>query len=247
MLLIVYILVMLIPDAFDRSKLYPVLYVLPVEVGIGGRYGDGLQAMRYSKAHNRFQIIGVQPAFDTLPWYSDHPTNSFIRHESYLIHILLPAIEQLFPAKISPEGRLLLGFSKSGWGAFTLILRHPEVFGYACSWDAPLMATNWANYGMHQHFGTMDNFHAHHPMELLRSQGKPFKSRTRLVLLGERNFGPQQAPQNQTHTSSAHALMTELGIKHFYSNSFTNEHRWDSGWVPGAIDALMSLLPEKNE
>jgi hypothetical protein len=34
---------------------------------------------------------------------------------------------------------LLTGASKSGWGAFSLILRHPDFFGYAAPWDTPFM------------------------------------------------------------------------------------------------------------
>ena len=33
----------------------------------------------------------------------------------------------------------MLGFSKSGWGACTLLLRNKELFGYAAAWDVPFM------------------------------------------------------------------------------------------------------------
>ena len=48
-------------------------------------------------------------------------------------------IEQHYPARADRDGRLLVGFSKSGWGAYSLLLRHPDRFGKAAAWDAPLM------------------------------------------------------------------------------------------------------------
>ena len=51
-----------------------------------------------------------------------------------------------------------IGFSKSGWGAFSLLLRHPEVFGRAAAWDAPLMLEQPNRYGMGAVFGSQENF-----------------------------------------------------------------------------------------
>ena len=54
------------------------------------------------------------PSFSHLPWFADHPTNAKIAQESYLLQDILPRL----------SGRiLLLGFSKSGNGAVTLLLR----------------------------------------------------------------------------------------------------------------------------
>ena len=44
---------------------------------------------------------------------------------------VVPLIEEHYSALGTAEGRLLFGFSKSGWGALTLILRNPDFFGYA--------------------------------------------------------------------------------------------------------------------
>ena len=62
------------------------------------------------------------------------------------------------PVQTVPAGRLLLGFSKSGWGAFSLLLRHPDVFGRAAAWDAPLMMNKPGPYGSGDIFGTPENF-----------------------------------------------------------------------------------------
>lgn len=51
-----------------------------------------------------------------MPWYGDHANKSNIRQESYIRECLVPYMEKHFPTYEEKEGRLLLGFSKSGWG-----------------------------------------------------------------------------------------------------------------------------------
>ena len=54
--------------------------------------------------------------------------------------------------------RLLLGFSTSGYGAFSLFLRHPGLFAKAAAWDAPLGMTTHNRYGAAETYGTQENF-----------------------------------------------------------------------------------------
>lgn len=235
----------LLPDDYDRRQRYRVLYLLPVERGIGGQIGDGLQELRKTDAHNRYSLIGVQPAFDSVPWYADHASNPKIRHESHLLNVVAPLIEERYTVLKEAEGRLLLGFSKSGWGALTLILRHPDVFGYAVTWDAPLMLREWVPaWGMDQHFGTEENFQKYRPADLLETQAHFFREKNRLVLLGEKYFGagPDGRFQQEHHTIWAHEEMTRLGILHHFDNSLSFEHTWHGGWVRPAIDAMMPLV-----
>ncbi len=129
----------LLPDGWEEAnRLYPVVYVLPVEARNERRYGDSLLEVKRHGLHNEFQAIFVAPSFSHLPWYADHPSNPEIRQETYFLRVVVPWIEGRYPARTEPEGRLLLGFSKSGCGAWSLLLRHPDLFGKAAAWDAPL-------------------------------------------------------------------------------------------------------------
>src|ERR1051325_3411469 len=114
-----------------------ILFVLPVEPNEENRFGDGLTEIVRQNLHVKHNLIVVAPTFDYWPWYADHPTDGGRRQESYLIKVIIPLIDQLFPCK--HQHRLLLGFSKSGWGALSLILRHPGMFEAASTWDSPLM------------------------------------------------------------------------------------------------------------
>jgi len=245
----------LLPDTFDKAKQYRVLYVLPVEPGIGGYFGDGLQEMRKADVHNRYDLICVAMAFDTVPWFGAHATDPQIRHEDHLMKVVVPLVESRCPTLGTREGRLLLGFSKSGWGAFSLILRNPGFFGYACSWDAPLMVEWPGNWGIKEHFGTQENFEKYQIPRLFEKQASLFKKRTRLVLLGEMVFGAADSPDTRGHAVLAHEKMTELGIRHAYRNDLKIPHQWksdagpDKGWEKPAVDMLMEIAnapePEK--
>ena len=157
----------MLPDEIDRELRHPVVYVLPVEARREHRYGDGLLEVRRHDLHNRFSAIFVAPTFSHLPWYADHPTDPLIRQETYLLKVVIPFVEGHYPAKPEPGGRLLLGFSKSGWGAFSLLLRHPDVFGKAAAWDAPLMMDGPGRYGSGDIFGTPENFEGYRVTGLL--------------------------------------------------------------------------------
>ncbi|MCA9204631.1 MAG: hypothetical protein KDA59_16370, partial [Planctomycetales bacterium] len=115
----------LLPRDYDMDRTYRVLYVLPVEAGDGRRWGDGLEEVRRAALHERFQLICVAPTFSQLPWYADHPTDKTVWQESYLLKSVIPLVEKQYSTRGDQQGRLLVGFSKSGWGAMTLLLRNP--------------------------------------------------------------------------------------------------------------------------
>ncbi|MEX2607246.1 MAG: alpha/beta hydrolase-fold protein [Kiritimatiellia bacterium] len=228
----------LLPDPLEPGKRYRTLYVLPV-VGVKGRgeFGDGLEELRKADAHNRWGLIVVAPSFDSVPWYGSHATDPKIRHEQYLKEVVVPFVEKNFPATGQSSDRLLLGFSKSGWGAVSLLLRDPDFWGAACSWDAPLMMDQQKlGWGSARHFGTPEHAVPHLPVTLARSKAAAFTdSPPRLFILGKNIYGK--------HTREFHDLLTEVKIPHHYDNSLAFKHRWDSGWLPPALELMFGNAP----
>lgn len=221
----------LLPGSYDPENRYRVIYVLPVEAKDEHRYGDGLATIREEKLPERHDVIFVAPTFSHLPWYADHPTDLEIRQETYLLKAVIPFIEETYPVEKSAHGRLLLGFSKSGWGAFSLLLRHPQTFGRAAAWDAPLMKDQPNQFGMGPIFGTQENFEPYQISTLLEQQSNKLNESPRLIITGYDNF--------REHHQQAHALLDELNIPHIYRDGPKRKHIWGSGWVSEAIELLL--------
>ncbi|HVK07252.1 MAG TPA: alpha/beta hydrolase-fold protein [Gemmataceae bacterium] len=215
----------------EKRKKYPVVYVLPVEAGTESRYGDGLTEVQKRDLHNKFGAVFVAPTFSRLPWYADHPTQPEVRQESYFLQVVVPVIDKTYPVRAEAGGRLLLGFSKSGWGAWALLLRHPDVFGKAAAWDAPLMMDKPGKYGSGDVFGTPDNFEGYRVGKLLADKADQIQTGKRLILLGYGNFRAEH--------EQAHALLDRLKVGHEYRDGPARKHDWHSGWVEEAVELLV--------
>jgi len=226
----------LMPDRMEQGERYPVVYVLPVEPGDGTRWGDGLAEVIKHNLHNKHQIIFVAPTFFHLPWYADHPTNPEVRQETYFMKVVVPFVEQTYPVSKQPKDRWLLGFSKSGWGAWSLLLRHPQTFGRAAAWDAPLNMDRLGKYGTTDIFGTQENFESYRPADLLRQNAKKLRVERRLILTGYGNF--------REHHLQMHSLLDELKISHEYRDGPARKHDWHSGWMAEAVELLIGTPAE---
>jgi S-formylglutathione hydrolase FrmB len=221
----------LLPGKLEKGKKYPVIYVLPVEAGIESRYGNGLKEVQKLDLHNTLSAVFVAPTFSHLPWYADHPTKPEIRQETDFLKVVVPFIDKTYPVRAEAEGRLLLGFSKSGWGAWTLLLRNPDLFQKAAAWDSPMMMDKPGKYGSGDIFGTAENFESYRISKLLADKAEKFKKDTRLILLGYGNFRAEH--------EQAHALMDKLKVAHEYRDGPARKHDWHSGWVKEAVERLV--------
>lgn len=225
----------LVPDRMTEGVEYPVLYILPVGKS-GPEFGSGLEEAKKADIANKLGIICVAPQFTQVPWYGNHATDPEIRQEEHILKRLIPFIDSQYPTLKNPGGRWLIGFSKSGWGALTLLFRNPEVFGYAAAWDAPLMLTGddggkkWGPMGIEKVFGTKEVFQQFLPTRLAEQNTSRLKPQPRLVL----GVGSTWAGQ----VAKFHALLDRLGVPHVYRPDLLVPHRWDSGWLPPLVEAL---------
>ena len=229
----------LLPDRLQPDRRYPVVYVLPVEARQEDRWGNGLLEIHKHDLHNQHQAIFVAPTFSHLPWYADHPTHAELRQETYFLKVVVPWVEKQYPVQATPDGRLLLGFSKSGYGAFSLLLRHPDLFGRAAAWDAPVTMAQPNRYGMGEIYGTQQNFEHYQITKLLEDRVGDLRGPPRLFLLGYGNFRDQH--------EQAHALMVRLGVPHHYEDGPPRPHHWNSGWVPPAVQLLLPAAPDSTQ
>jgi hypothetical protein len=216
-----------VPDKIASGVRVAVVYLLPVEAHDEKRWGDARAEARKLDLANRHGVIVVYPTFSHLPWYADHPSDPHIRQESYFLNVVVPFVERAYAAR--GTARLLLGFSKSGWGAWSLLLRQPDLFVRAAAWDAPMMLER-GRYGMEVISGTQENFERYRVSALLRERGKLLGPQPRLLLMGYDFYrGP---------TVEAHKLMQTLKIPHGYRDGPWRRHHWNSGWVAEAAHWL---------
>jgi len=228
----------LLPDHFTINKKYKVLYVLPVREQGNKKSGDPLMEIIKDDLHNKYKLICVFPSYTHLPWYADHSVDKTKQDESHFLKTVLPFVDENYPTIRGKEGRLLMGFSKSGWGALTLLLRNPEIFKKAAGWDIGIrMDTNVPADSSFvkaavSTFGDLENFEKYRVSTLLK------KNKDKLGMTS-RIFYYNTEGNRAKGGTVIHKLMVELGIPHLYLYERKRKHRWDSGWIPEAINFLV--------
>ena len=229
----------LVPDGLNDNKRYPTLFILPVHEDGVFKHGDGLKELYALDVHDRHQVICVAPSFSSKPWYADHDMISTKRDESHFLRTVIPYIESHYPVKKDDNSRYLIGFSKSGWGAISLLLRHPGKFHKIVAWDpgirmdmGPVGAIEDHESNINERFGSRENFENYRPSKLLIKQGKNLGPDPRLFYFN------CDGVKRTSGGARLHNLMVREGIPHRYVMESLREHRWDSGWIPEAISFL---------
>src|SRR5215469_1701437 len=209
------------------------LYVLPVEPGTGSGFGDGMATMLTANAQNQYNLTIIEPAFAVDPWYSNNPNDPNVQYESFMTDQLVPWVQKNFSTS-GHEQNWLIGFSKSGLGGQDLILKHPDVFSLAASWDFPADMSSYDEVCCNsaQNYGTDANFQANYRLTaaFLNAHRAPFLTSDRIWIGGYGVF--------QTDMSDYDALLSSVGIAHLTETPQPMAHRWDSGWVLLALAGL---------
>jgi hypothetical protein len=208
------------------------LVVLRVNPGQGATYGDGLQTMRALDAQDRYNLTIVEPTFNYDPWYADNPDFTHFRYETFMTQDLMPWIKHNL-ATTGHEQIWLIGFSKSGLGAQDLILKHPDVFTLAASWDFPADMSSYTQGGdSASAYGSNANFQANYRLTtaFVNARKVPFTSKNRIWIGGYALC--------RKDISDYSELLTSAGIVHTTGTPLPMAHRWNSGWASIALAAL---------
>ena len=220
------------------------LYLLPVEAGVGTTYGDAIETLRGLNAQNQYNLTLIEPTFGIEPWYANNPNDANVQYETFMTSDLVPWVTQNL-AITGSEQNWLMGFSKSGIGGQDLILKHPNVFSLAATWDFPADMSTYDQFGSSSsnNYGTNANFQANYRLtqSFVDAHKSSFVSNNRIWIGGYEAF--------RTDMSDYDALLTAEGMAHTTETPTLMAHRWDSGWVPIALSALrqdsvaLSLTP----
>ena len=234
--LIVRVLEPTTPVAGKRRRL---LYVLPVVAGVtdlSSTFSDGLEELRLLDVPNRFNLTLIAPSFNYEPWYGDNVLDPTLWMESFVVKDLVPFGDTFAQG----TQRFLIGLSKSGNGALTLILRNPNVFTAAAAWDAPAQLNDLSAFpGLPINFGTQANFDLYYIPSLVLSSAPAFQPQNRLWISGDQVVWTADMIQ-------LHNQLTASSIPHTWVQGGVRAHSWGSGWLDGAVtalDAYPALMP----
>lgn len=132
------LVVYLPPGYADSEDRYPVIWALPAFMGWGERMfnvqaWDENLSQRADRLIREGQMPPVLIAFpDCFTRYggSQYLNSSAVgRYEDYLVQELVPYLDRQFRTRPARDHRALIGHSSGGFGALTLAMSRPELFG----------------------------------------------------------------------------------------------------------------------
>lgn len=208
-----------------------VVFFLPVEASGGRRFGDPFQTAAGLRLADRYRITCLFPDFPETPWYADRPDGA-VRQESRLLDLVSGRVPGV--PRTAPRRRLLVGFSKSGWGAAAFLLRHPESIAAAGVWDAPFLYNSLSDPELEAAFGDRANLKRYRLLDLAGMAAPELKERPRLLLAGGDRFLPD--------LEAARLKLLETAVPHLYRDDLRHPHRWDGGWLEEVLRLTLSLL-----
>ncbi len=212
------------PPGYSAQKRYPVLYLLH---GIGAGFGES------SGYETEWPGYGVLTVADTLVAAGSVPPLLIVMPEgdqsywmdaanggpkfgTYVAEDLVKEIDSRFPTRSGRGSRAIGGLSMGGFGALSLAMLRPDVFGIAGAHSPSLPRREQGP----AFFGDADYFAAHNPVELMRDQ--PDVARTLRLWL---DVGDQD-PQWTARSEGLHHMLSARGVPHEW-------HEW-----PGNHDGI---------
>jgi S-formylglutathione hydrolase FrmB len=225
----------LTPEHPTANEEHSFLYVLPVQGGLDqSAWGDGLNQLQQLDVEDQYNATIIEPLFPIESWYADSATDPTINYETFMSTLLPAWVDSNF-ATSGTENNLLIGFSKSGYGALDLLFKHPDVFDAAAAWDFPADMTSYTDYGAAANYGTDANFQNNYRLtgSFIDTWKAPFTTEDRIWISGYDVF--------RNDVSDFDALLTSHGVLHTLSPQTFDAHNWFSGWLSGAVAGLYGL------
>ena len=174
-------------------------------------------------------------------WYADNPNDPTINYETFVADILPQWVDSNF-STTGTEQNLLVGFSKSGYGALDLELKHPSVFSAVAAFDFPGDMTSYDYDGSSSanDYGTQANFQDNYEMNasFIGAHDASFTTQDRILI--------SEGPALTTQVTDFGNLLTSQGVMYTSLNQMNDAHTWAGGWLSGAIAGLYGLEQNLN-
>ena len=226
----------LAPDHPSTDYEHNFLFALPVQAGLAqSTWGSGLDELQQLDVQNQYNATIIEPIFPIDPWYADSATDATINYETFMATFLPEWIDSTF-ATSGTEDKLLIGFSKSGYGGLDILFQHPSVFDAVAAWDFPADMAAYTEYGASGNYGTDANFQNNYRLTdtFIDTWKAPFTTENRIWISGYDVF--------QTDVADFDALLTSDGVMHTLLTQTYDAHSWSGGWLPDAVAGLYGLV-----
>lgn len=221
----------LLPDGYAQGeKHYPVVYLLH---GLGDDETSWLEYGRITQAVDELVKAGqIEPMIYVMPMgYRTYYVNDYkgeFPYEDMFVNEFVPHIDSVYRTLKNADQRALVGYSMGGFGAFSLHLRHPELFGAAVplsmsvrtdaqymSEDANGWNTQWGRLfggeGMTGEDRITTYYRAHSPFHVFERMTEKRKQAVNLLM-----FNGDEEETLCRSNEELHILMHRLGVPHNY-------------------------------
>jgi S-formylglutathione hydrolase FrmB len=213
-----------VPESLGQDETFPVLYLLHGAWGGHNDWRDHAQGQLLGLAR-QYGIVIITPDGDQFGWYLDSPLETESRLESYVLHELIPHVEErsLLPVEPGPESRAIAGLSMGGHGAFVLTLRNPATFVSASSMSGILdIRTHPTSWHIKDRLGRLAEnpagWEEHSATALLLTGGDPAAELLFTVSTGD--------TAAYAENLELHDQLVDLGIPHEYEEA-PGGHTWE--------------------
>lgn len=221
--------------ALRTSEALKIIYILPVQTIPTPSFGDGITEVKeiIDSGVINDNIVFIQPTFTVTPWYANHPTNQSIQQEVDMIDFfdyinlkygVFPQIETY-----------LLGYSKSGYGAMLLALKHPNYVNGVLVWDAPLGLNSFITTDMSQVFGTLENLQDNYQLnDILTTNNSNLVGKD--ILIGGYNLWETLS------VNFINDLTNYTSINYTHNENLDYPHKWNDAWILQMLDFLDDVI-----
>jgi hypothetical protein len=226
------------PENPSTDYAHSFLFALPVEGGLAqSAYGSGLDELQKLDVQDQYNVTIIEPIFPMDSWYANSGTDPTINYETFTSTILTTWVDSNF-ATTGDEKNLLIGFSKSGYGALDLLLKHPAVFDAAAAFDFPGDMSSYDEFGSSsaEDYGTDLNFQDNYRIDqaFLDTWKAPFTTQDRILISEGSVFATQVADFDK--------LLASNGVEHTLLTTQTSDaHAWYGGWLSADVAGLYGL------
>lgn len=126
-------LTIILPDNYEESKNYNVVYVLH---GFSGNHTDWTKLTNIEQLADQYNVIVVNPDGNFGSWYLDSEVDKTSQYETYIAEDVVDYIDSNYSTNRSKTGRAITGLSMGGFGALHIAINHPHRFAAVSAMSA---------------------------------------------------------------------------------------------------------------